>query len=106
MRQLRTILCAVMSVGIIVQSTQAEIVINEAMVNEPGGTTSLEWIELYNDGQFKLTRAYRLVIGSDTIGLPDTLAEREYFIICRRLFNGGFESEWGNGSGVWGDNEY
>lgn len=87
-----------------------ELIVNEVLANEPAGNTSLEWIELYNDSSTAISfSGYQLKIGSATINLPDsiTLASNEYFIVCRRLFantsSPGFESFWGDSSGVWGD---
>lgn len=101
---------------LIFYSTQsrAEIIINEVLVNEPGSVTSLEWIELYNnsDEDISLISFTLNINNSSTIIIPDSisLASNEYYVICRRLFekNGsvGFESYWGDSSGVWGDNEY
>jgi len=89
------------------------IVVNEAMVNEPGSSTSLEWIELYNNSQSQgFLGTHYMVIGNDTITFPSglRLAPGEYFIICQKLFSdlssAGFEGVWGDSSGVWGDTPY
>lgn len=93
-------------------SPRAQLVVNEVLANEPGSTTSLEWIELYNVGEATSLNDYSLRIGDNFIALPAdvTLAESEYFIICRRLYatsiSPGFESCWGDSSGVWGDSPY
>lgn len=90
-------------------SIDAEIVINEAMVNEPGGLTSLEWIELYNDSDSMLNLTDFVLIDSpDSFSLPNvSIDPYNYIIICRNLFSStgstSFESYWGNNSGVWGD---
>ncbi|UCG62333.1 MAG: lamin tail domain-containing protein [Candidatus Zixiibacteriota bacterium] len=91
---------------------RAQVVINEVLANEPGSTTGLEWIELYSSGTSVSLGDYSLRIGDDLILLPAdiSLSEDEYFIICRRLFatstSPGFESYWGDSSGIWGDTPY
>lgn len=101
--------------GILGLSTECfgAIVINEAMVNEPLGSVSLEWIELYNNSQSQaFLGTHFMVIGNDTVTFPSTLrmAPGEYFIVCRELFSDlsspGFEGVWGDSSGVWGDTPY
>jgi len=89
------------------------IVVNEAMVNEPGSSTSLEWIELYNNSQSQaFLGTHYMVIGNDTVRFPSTLrmAPGEYYIVCKKLFSDlsspGFESVWGDSSGVWGDTPF
>lgn len=85
------------------------IIINEILANEPSVYRSLEWIELWHTGEEGTgSIELRLAVDDDTcsLGRPD-LRPGEYMILCRRLFaeNGspGFESFWGDGSGVWGD---
>jgi hypothetical protein len=95
-------------------TAHGQIIINEVLVNEPSSFTSLEWIELYNNSTNSISlNSYTIDIGNTlSINLPDsvTLESNEYYIICRRLFevNGssGFESFWGDSSGIWGDNEF
>lgn len=89
------------------------IVVNEAMVNEPGSSTSLEWIELYNNSQSQaFLGTHYMVIGNDTVRFPSTLrmAPGEYYIVCRKLFGDlsspGFEGVWGDSSGTWGDTPF
>ena len=89
------------------------IVVNEAMVNEPGSSTTLEWIELYNNSQSQgFLASHYMVIGNDTITFPTglKLAPGEYFIVCAKLFSDqnspGFEGVWGDTSGVWGDTPF
>jgi hypothetical protein len=86
------------------------IVVNEVLANEPSSKTSLEWIEIYNNAPDSYSlQGYRLVTGSYEYVFPDTLtlASKEYLVICRKLFafgsSPGFESWWGDSSGVWGD---
>ncbi len=89
------------------------IVVNEAMVNEPGSSTTLEWIELYNNSQSQsFLGTHYMVIGNDTVTFPSGLkmAPGEYFIVCAKLFSDlttpGFEGVWGDSSGVWGDTPF
>ncbi|UCD65111.1 MAG: lamin tail domain-containing protein [Candidatus Zixiibacteriota bacterium] len=88
------------------------MVVNEVLANEPGGATSLEWIELYNGSASPIPLdGYTLQIGDNLIPLPEIeLLDGEYYIICRRLFatesSPGFESIWGDSSGVWGDTPF
>jgi len=95
-------------------SVHGGVVINEAMVNEPGSATTLEWIELYNDSENEAyLHTYKLKIGDYRITLPELnplLQPGEYYIVCRRLYTSGstpgFEGVWGDSSGYWGDSEY
>ncbi len=95
-------------VGAFESSASAAVVVNEVMANEPGGNTTLEWIELYNDGTVSSDLSfYWLQIGSTQIVLSGTMPGNSYLIVCRKLFSSGgtpgFEEYWGNNSGVWGD---
>ncbi|UCE24577.1 MAG: lamin tail domain-containing protein, partial [Candidatus Zixiibacteriota bacterium] len=89
-------------------AAKAQPVVNEVLANEPGSVTGLEWIELYNDGQPVNLQDFSLRVGDNLIELPSevNLSDGEYYIICRRLFatstSPGFESIWGDSSGVWG----
>jgi hypothetical protein len=88
---------------------RAHPVVNEVLANEPGSTTGLEWIELYNADSPVCLQGYCLRIGDNLIELPSdvSLSKGEYYMICRRLFatstSPGFESVWGDSSGEWGD---
>lgn len=94
--------------------SEAAVVVNEVLANEPGGTRTLEWIEIYNNSftevsmaGFKL-RVTNLKTGEKWIEFPDNLqlVATEHYLICRKLFSSdtsGFEDVWGNGSGAWGD---
>jgi hypothetical protein len=87
-------------------------VINEAMVNEPGGYQYLEWIELH-DGSAETVDLdeYSLTVDNVLVDLPFgiTINPDEYLIICRKLTatdnEASFEGTWGDSSGVWGDCE-
>ncbi len=96
--------------GIIAWSptVRSAVVVNEVMSNEPGGHTTLEWIELYNNSTSSANLSfYSLHIGATQILLGGTMAAQSYMVVCRRLFSSGttpgFEEYWGNNSGVWGD---
>lgn len=88
---------------------QADIIINEVMSNELGANVSLEWIELYNNSDSaKSLLFYSLDIDGVSLTLPGiSLGPYQYYIACRRLYDSatviGFESVWGDGSGLWGD---
>jgi hypothetical protein len=90
-------------VVVIIVSGKAELVINEVLSNEPDGQTTLEWIELYNDGDASAFLAFfTLLIGSNNITLPSVGVEaREYAVLSKNLTE--YESYWGDGSGTWGD---
>jgi len=89
-------------------STFSAVVVNEVMANEPGSETTLEWVELFNSGQNQVSLSFcQLIVGGTAVPLSGTIAAGEYLIVCRRLYGSGgkpgFESIWGNNSGVWGD---
>lgn len=93
-------------------AVEARLVVNEAMVNEPGNAISLEWIELYNDSPVEIPSAsfYSFTVGGSLVALPAvSIGAYEYVVLCRKLISDGtspgFEEVWGNNSGVWGDDE-
>ena len=82
----------------------AEVVVNEVLANEPGGETSLEWIELFNDGSGTANLEFyylKIYPSGDSLGLPLTLGPQEYLVVCRNATR--FEQHWGDSSGVWRD---
>ncbi len=93
-------------------SVHANLIVNELLANEPGGFTTLEWIELFNDSDSSLELSeYLLVVNSDTLLLPAvTVPANSYQLICRKLFapidESSFEAYWGDGSQVWGDSDF
>jgi hypothetical protein len=89
-------------------SVQADLVVNEVMANEPGGSTSLEWLELYNDSPSAVVLgSYRLQVDGALLIFNGLIQPYGYQVICRKLFPDGgspaFEEYWGDNSGVWGD---
>lgn len=90
-------------------TASADLVINEVLSNEPGDSTTLEWIELYNDSEGDEYLAfYWLNINGDTVFLPSSgIGPFGYVVFCEKFFTTGttpgFEAVWGNNSGVWGD---
>ncbi|MCX6835451.1 MAG: lamin tail domain-containing protein [candidate division Zixibacteria bacterium] len=84
----------------------ADLVVNEVLANEPGGETSLEWIELYNDSPTAANLVfYQLKIysaaDSAVLSPGGTIAPFQYSVFCRDTIR--FEEHWGDSSGVWGD---
>jgi hypothetical protein len=87
-----------------------ELIVNEALANEPGSATSAEWFELLNwpdtgNGIVSLL-GYRYIDGKDTTRFDTALAigPGGFVIIARKpVGTSSFESIWGNNSGVWGD---
>ncbi len=89
---------------------QAGLVVNELMVNEPGGATNYEWIELYADTlENVMLTDYELLVEGASVVLPSgiLMAPHSYLVICRKLVSGNgsasFEQRWGDNSGIWGD---
>jgi len=93
------------------ESTHAQAVINEVLANEPGASTSLEWVELYNPDSVSLNLAdWKFVEGADTtvFSSQTILPAKSYLVLARRLVASppdvnSFEAKWGDGSGIWGD---
>ncbi len=94
---------------VISQEVNFPIRINEVMPNPEGSDTDYEWIEVYNysDSSTDLSTC-----SIDEKKLPeDTFIEaNSYLVITRDLLDKdedgkSYEQRWGNGSGVWGDNE-
>jgi len=106
-RSFLVLLVMTLIVAGLAQRSNADLVINEVMANEPGGSTTLEWIEIYNSSQTpRPLHTLRMEVDGAPVvlpALPDVqwLDPAEYFIICRSFSS--FESIWGNNSGIWGD---
>ncbi len=91
-------------------SIRAGVLVNEALVNEPGSDVTLEWIELYNDSSQSVDLTFFVLnINGTSLSLNGQgfLESGQYMIICRNLVasgaSPGFETIWGNNSGLWGD---
>ncbi len=98
---------------IFISNTKAGIIINEVLVNEPGGYTTLEWFELYNDSRgSESLDDYKFHIGSKIIAFESGLIMEAgaYQIFCRELYTvgtkRGFEDYWGDSSFVWGNTKW
>lgn len=79
---------AILATGLflcIVSSARGTIWVNEAMVNEPSDSITLEWIEIYNDAANPEFLSFiQLQVGNDNLGqLGGTLPGKSYAIICR-----------------------
>ena len=78
--------------------------INEVMVNEPGSATSLEFFELFNDAATNASLAfYQVRLNGAVVDIPvASVSGDDYLIVCRNAT--AFEAQYGDGSGLWGDN--
>ncbi len=91
-------------------SVSGAVIINEVMANEPGSETSLEWVELHNIGgaDRDLTK-YIFIEGGDTTRFAGSvIIPAGGFVVLARKATASvgvvsFETKWGNGSGIWGD---
>jgi len=109
---LRPISCTAVYLALILpgSTSSAELILNEALANEPGSVTSSEWIEVLNwpdsgDGATNL-QGYRYIDSGDSTDIDTSLLiEPGGFVILARQALGAnsFESNWGDNSGVWGD---
>lgn len=84
-------------------TASADLVVNEVLANEPGGETSLEWIELYNSSSGLANFAYyelHLTSGTqDTVFHPvGRVGGGQYVVFCRDTVR--YEEHWGDSSGV------
>jgi hypothetical protein len=92
-------------------SVEGQVVLNEILANEPGGSTSLEWVEIYNVDTLTVNlEKWKFVEGNDTTELSNqvTIPAKGYLILARKLLSApgdiiSFEGKWGNASGIWGD---
>lgn len=92
-------------------SSTTNVVINEVLANEPGSSTKLEWVELYNADSARLAMdGWAFVCKDDTTSFPiGTLIPANGFLIIARQLSSeppdsnSFEAYWGDGSGIWGD---
>ncbi|MCI0597181.1 MAG: lamin tail domain-containing protein, partial [candidate division Zixibacteria bacterium] len=90
-----------------------KVVLNEVLANEPGAFTSLEWIELFNAGSNPASLAdFSIVVSGDTSHLDSgsvLLPPSGFAVISRKPASeteteNSFEKQWGDNSGIWGDN--
>ncbi|SYZ74287.1 exported hypothetical protein [Candidatus Zixiibacteriota bacterium] len=99
----------VLAISILSPQVYGDIEVNEVLSNEPGGQVSLEWVELYNNSDSAKYLSFYTVQFADTVfNFPGaTLGAHDFMVVCRRLITSGgtagFESVWGNNSGIWGD---
>jgi hypothetical protein len=92
-------------------SFSVNVVINEVLANEPGASTKLEWVELYNaDSTEHDLEGWFFICKDDTTFFPDgtTISANGFLILARQLIfdppdSISFEGWWGDGSGIWGD---
>jgi hypothetical protein len=92
-------------------SSTACVVINEVLANEPGSSTKLEWVELYNaDSTEHDLEGWFFLCKDDTTLFPDgtTISANGFLILARQLVSDppdsiSFDGWWGDGSGIWGD---
>jgi hypothetical protein len=94
------------------QAVSADLVaINEVLANEPGSSTKLEWVELYNaDSLSHNLEGWSFICKEDTtlFTADVVIPARGYLVIARQLVSEppdsvNFEGHWGDASGVWGD---
>ncbi len=98
------LLCSIVLIVLAPCLVAAGVVVNEVLSNEPGGETSLEWIELYNDTEAQANLGlYSLDANGTGFSLSGQMAARAFLILCRDSIR--FEEHFGDSSGVWGDHE-
>jgi hypothetical protein len=87
------------------------VAINEVLANEPGSSTKLEWVELYNADSLSLNlEGWSFVCKEDTtlFAAGTVIPANGYVVIARQLVSEppdsvSFEGRWGDASGFWGD---
>jgi len=107
----RIVKLALLLLGYAHTVASAQVALNEVLANEPGGSTALEWVELFNSGSAAISLSgWKFVEGTDTtwFDTQDSIAPRGYLILARKLVvtppdSNSFEGRWGNGNGIWGD---
>lgn len=89
---------------------RSELIVNEVLVNEPGGSTNYEWLELFVDSVGSIVLDdYQLLVDGELVPLPSDwrLEPQSFLVVCKKLVStdgtASFEGRWGDGSGVWGD---
>ena len=84
--RLRASLLGLLTLGV-PSISRAQVVINEVLSNEPGGSTSLEWVELYNSDSATVSLSgWKFAEGADTtyFATQDTIVPRGYLILARK----------------------
>jgi hypothetical protein len=85
-------------------STQAKLLLNEIMSNEPGSNVSLEWVEIWNYSDTTVSLSGITFEDNDKstdLSNLDDVGAREFVVLARDVVE--FESYYGNSSGEWGD---
>jgi len=73
----------------------AEVVVNEALVNEPADSVTLEWFELFNNSDSPVNLSfYEVRTGFHQFLLQDSLGPRSYAVVCRDSVE--FVNRWVN----------
>lgn len=108
MRRTMLLVAVICGICFLPFGVQARLVVNEVLSNEPGGSTGLEWFELYNNSDLPVDlNLYQFTAGANTFPINAVMPAHGFLIVCRKLVgtpvNPGFETYWGNNSAVWGD---
>lgn len=88
---------------------RAAVILNEALANEPGSATTLEWVEVFNwpdTGQPISLSGFKYTDGGQTTTIDTNILipAGGFAILARKsIGTSSFEERWGNSSGVWGD---
>jgi hypothetical protein len=95
----------------VTSASNAGIIINEILANEPGSYTKLEWVELFNaDPADHDMEGWCFLCKDDTTLFPPStiIPANGFLIIARQLLSEppdsiSFEGCWGDRTGIWGD---
>ena len=90
-------------------NSRAGLVINEVMANEPDNQSSLQWVEIYNNGPETYNPYFfQLGLGGPSLadlGLITNIPGYTYLVIAKQIVTmgdqPGFEAVWGNNNGSW-----
>jgi hypothetical protein len=103
----RTVWYSLSLILILVLPARAAVIVNEVLANEPHDSTTLEWIELYNDSPDTVSLDFYSITvvsssgGSTGFAVGDSIAGESYVVYCRS--EPVYDVRWGDGSGLWGD---
>jgi hypothetical protein len=108
---IRAFLLLCLSSIVSTRTVSSRVVLNEILANEPGSRVKLEWVELFNTDTLAIDLGgWTFISKSDTttFSVGTSIPEKNYLILARKLVSvppdsESFEYQWGNGSGVWGD---